>query len=137
MDDMAVVIMEKDPKTGLLSRELGSYHINYDLNLIDKIFVTFENGEKIVNEYLTTPGEFKDWEFNAIYDTYDMEIYGDTILSMEEDDESYNPTWLVRFDFLEDDVAMESKLNEILRMHSEELKNVLEKIKGMEEEYRV
>lgn len=135
MDEMAVVIMEKDMKTGFLSKELGSYSINYDVNLISRIFVTADEEKRVVNMYLTTPGDFEDWEFNAIYDTYDTGLYGNNILSIEEDEDSYNPTWLVKFDFIENDRAMEAKLNEILKIHSDELKRVLEQIKGMKEEY--
>lgn len=137
MDKMAVLIMEKDIQTGYLDKELGSYTIEYDVNLIERIFAVKEGEDRVVNMYMAVPGEFEDWEFNAILDNYNLELYEGKALSIEEDEESYNPAWLVKIKFEENDSVMEDKLNEILEVHSREIERVLEAIKGLEEEYRV
>jgi hypothetical protein len=136
MGDMSVIIMEKDRETGFLSKELGSYGIRTDMDMIDRVFAVPGDGKSIVNLYITVPGEFEDWEFNAILDNYNAELYEGKVESIEEDEDSYNPTWLVKFEFLENDDAMEARLNEILEIHDTEVKRVLEAIKGMEDDYR-
>jgi len=136
MDKMAVVIMEKDAKTGFLERELGSYSVEHDMNHIDRIFAVRESEDIITNIYLTLPGDFEDWEFNAILDNYGVELYEDKILSIEEDEESYNPTWHLKFKYQGNDSDIENKLNEILDIHSKEINRVLGIIKELESEYK-
>lgn len=136
MEKTSIVLMEKDPETGFLSKELGTYAMDFDLSLIDRAFVTNENGQSIVNLYVTVPGDFKDWEFNAILDNYDTGLYDGKALSIEEDEESYNPAWLIKFDFLEDDDALEKKLNELMKIHSDEIERVIKAIKNLEDEYK-
>lgn len=136
MEDMALVIMEKEKETGFLGRELGSYSLKADMSYIEKVFAYNEDGKMIVNLYLTVPGEFEDWEFNAILDNYNLKLYDEKVISIDEDEDSYNPGWIVKFPFLENDDAMEEKINEILQIHSEEANRVLEEIKGLEDEYR-
>lgn len=135
MEEMSIVIMEKDPENGYLVKELGSYSIESDIDLIDKIFVIPEDGRRIVNIYLTLQGDYEDWEFNAILDNYDTSLYESGILSIEEDEDSYNPTWLVKFEFIEDHESMEEKLDEIMEIHLKESRRVLDTIKDMESEY--
>lgn len=136
MGKMALLIMEKNSETGFLEKELGSYSIEYDADLVEKVFALQDGGEMVVHLYVTVPGEFEDWEYNAIMDNYDGELYGEEVISLEEDEESYNPTWLVKLKFEEEDNAMERKLNRILKIHGEEVKRVLGLLKDLEEEYK-
>jgi hypothetical protein len=135
MDDLSLVIMEKEEMTGYLSQELGSYHIEVDAELIDRVFAVNEDGSKVVHMYITTPGDFKDWEYNAILDNYEMELYEGIVLSIEEDEDSYNPGWHVRFNFDDNDDLMEEKLNSILKIHSGEVQRVLSGLGSMEDIY--
>ena len=136
MENLSVIIMEKDVETGFLNRELGSYSIQYDITLIDRIFASSDNSNLVINMYVTVQGDFQDWQFNAILDNYNMELYDEKILSISEDEDSYNPTWLIKLNFEQNDDAMERKLNEILTIHSTELQRVIEEIKDMENEYK-
>ncbi len=135
MDKLSVVVMEKDAQTGLLDKELGSYSIEYNIDYIDKVFAVIEEGREIVHLYITIPGEFEDWEFNAILDNYDTSLYDDLILSIEEDQDNHNPGWILKVEFIEDDDKMEERLNEILKIHDAEAARVTEAIKGMKDEY--
>ncbi|KPU42282.1 hypothetical protein OXPF_40670 [Oxobacter pfennigii] len=136
MDKTAVVIMEKNKDTGFLEKELGSYSVNHDMNHIDKIYAMEEDGEIIVNLHLTVAGDFEDWEFNAILDNYALELYDNVAVSIEEDEEGYNPTWHLKFKFEANDSDVERKLNGIMDIHDRELKRVLEAIKDLESEYK-
>ncbi|MDI6619631.1 MAG: hypothetical protein QME45_13415 [Clostridiales bacterium] len=135
MDKLSVVVMEKDAQTGLLDKELGSYSIEYNIDYIDKVFAVIEEGREIVHLYLTIPGEFEDWEFNAILDNYDTSLYDGLILSIEEDQDNHNPGWILKVEFIEDDDKMEERLNNILKIHDAEAARVTEEIKGMKDEY--
>lgn len=135
MGDMSVLIMEKDKDTGYLSREIGSYKIEEGIELIERVFAVNDNGSSTIYLYVTVPGDFLDWEFNAILDVYNYELYDNLVDSIEEDEDSYNPTWLIKFKLIENDDAMEDKLNEILKIHAGEIKRVLEAIKNLESEY--
>jgi len=136
MENMAVLIMEKDKDTGILSNEVGSYNLKYDINLIDRIFAVKQVESLVINMYITVQGDFKDWEFNAILDNYDAKLYEGKVISVDEDEEGYNPTWIVKFNFLENDNALEEKINEVLEIHSGEIERVLKEIKGLESEYK-
>lgn len=135
MDKLSVVVMEKDAQTGLLDKELGSYSIEYNIDYINKVFAVIEEGREIVHLYLTIPGEFEDWEFNAILDNYDTSLYDGLILSIEEDQDNHNPGWILKVEFIEDDDKMEERLNNILKIHDAEAARVTEEIKGMKDEY--
>lgn len=136
MGSTSVIIMEKDAQTGYLERELGSYTVEYDTNIIDRVYAVTEDGIRTVNLYLTVPGEFEDWEFNAILDNYGVELFEGKVLSVEEDEESHNPSWLIKFEFSENHNAVVEKLNEIFNIHEEEITRVLELIKTLEEDYK-
>lgn len=136
MEEMALVIMEKDPETGYLSKELGTYSINYNIDMVSSIFVSLQDGKRVVNMSVTIPGEFEDWEYNAIMDNYNHELFENIVISIKEDEESYNPAWVMVFDFMDNDDAMEKKLNDILAVHSAEAERVIAAAKELESEYR-
>lgn len=136
MANDAILIMEKNSETGILEKEIGSYSLRHDIKYLNKAFVMEENGQKSVFLYLTVPGEFEDWEYNAILDSYDTEIFNEKVLSFEEDEDSYNPGWIAKISFIEDDDIIEGKLNEILELHFNETVKTLELIKGLESEYK-
>jgi hypothetical protein len=136
MEYTSLLIMEREKDTGFLGRELGSYEVKFDTNLVDRVFAEKEDDNLVVHMYITAPGEYKDWEYNAILDNYNLDLYEGKVMSIEENEDSYNPVWLVKFEFLEDDNSCEGKINEVLEIHDAELKRVLEEIKGLEEEYK-
>lgn len=136
MEDISLVIMEKEKDTGFLGKELGSYEIKYDIRYINRVYAEREGEDLYISLYLTVPGEFEDWEYNAILDNYNTGIYEGKVLHAEEDEDSYNPGWLIKFLFLDDDVDMEKRINGLLGIHVSEVERVLSKLKNLEDEYR-
>lgn len=128
MEDMALVIMEKEAETDFLSRELGSYTLNGDIGFIERAFASVEDGKMTVYLYLTMPGEFDDREFNAILDGYNPELYHGIVSSISEDEDNYNPGWILKFPFIENDDDMERKLNKILQIHIGEVGRIAAKM---------
>lgn len=135
MEETYLVLMLKDKKTGFLEKELNAYKITENEDLIVNIFASEEEEGLIVHLKITTDRDCLDWEFDAIYDYYDNEIFGDMILSFSEDEEVYNPTFLITFKYIEDDMLMTEFIQKILNMHKNELLDVYKVIAEKEEEY--
>ncbi len=137
MDETLIVIMEKNMETGFLEKELGSYAVPDELQVY--IYNTYaelqEDGTYVVYMKLTCPNEVEDWEYSAIYDYYDTETLSPFVSSITEDEDNYNPTWIISFDFSEDISVMEIKIAEILSAHKAELDSVFEAIADKKDEY--
>ena len=134
MDETVIVIMLKDAETGFLEKELGAYSLPENSGLIFNVYA--EGEENTVVLRLTCDKELQDWEYDAVYDYYDPETVGSLVDSIEEEDGHFDPVWVVRFPFAEEQEVMEEKLADILQAHQEELLSVYEAIKDKEDDYR-
>lgn len=132
METVSVLLMEKNKETGYLERELGSYTISDNGNLIDSIYMVHENEKDIVHLKLTTERDVEDWEFSEILDYYDEDVLKDVVLSFEEVDDTHNPTWEVTFEFIESQNKMQDKLQDILNKHKKELDEIYHEIQKEE-----
>ncbi len=135
MEETVIVIMLKDGETGFLEKELGSYNLSENSELIFNIYAEGD-GEKTVVLRLTCERELQDWEYDAVYDYYDTETVGALADTVEEEDGHYDPVWVVCFPLVEEQEAMEQKLSDILEAHKTELLSVYEAIKDKEDDYR-
>lgn len=136
MEDTSIVLMVKNIKTGFLEKEIGSYKIEENENLIVSAFVLECKGNYEVHLKISIDKEIEDWEFNAIYDYYDNESIKELVTSINEVENCYNPTWEVTFAFINSSVDMEEKIKTILACHKKELLDTYEVIKDKEKEYR-
>lgn len=132
MDFSAVVLMEREKETNFLVKELGSYEVHEGAEYITKLFY---DGEK-VNLYFDTNKEVEDWEFSAIYDLFDEEAFKGVVSSIDIYDEEYNPTWILTFEYVDDHVAFQEKLNDICGIIEDTMEKVFKDIEGKEEEYK-
>jgi len=136
MDETVIVIMLKDKETGFLDKELGSYKIESNENMIYNTFASEkEDGTYEVTMKLTCDRDVEDWEFEAIYDYYDSETLMPAVTSIIEEEDCFNPTWSVTFDFIENVEEMENKISEVLALHVQELNSVYEAIADKKDEY--
>ncbi len=135
MEDTVIVIMLKDKETGFFEKELGCYKIDKNDEFIYNTFAYEENDGFKVLMKLTCDREVSDWEFDAIFDYYDTETLLPFVTSIKEEEDCYNPTWNVTFDFLDNIEAMEEKISGILNVHANELKTVYEAIADKKDEY--
>lgn len=135
MEETVIVIMLKDAETGFLEKELGSYSLPESGEWIFNIYVEEDAAQTVVLR-LSCDRELQDWEYDAVYDYYDMESVGALVESIAEEDGHYDPVWIVRFPFLPEQAAMEEKLGAILNVHREEMLSVYEAIKDKEDDYR-
>ena len=127
--------MEKDRITGFLHREIGSYTIENNGELIESIYLYDEDDKARVNLRLTVERDVEDWEFSAIFEEYDMSDLEQHINTFIELDEFFNPVWEVTFDFIENQNAMERILDTIMSLHKQELDRVYGEIEGKKSLY--
>ena len=135
MEPFRIIVMEKDIETGILEREITSYDIEKNGEIIGGIYAEkAAEGYDIVMK-LTTDKDLDDWEFAAVFDYYDMSAIEEKAKSVEEDDSYFNPVWTVRLDMDEDDEKMEQYIRDIVNAHIEQLQRVYEEIMDKKEDY--
>ena len=132
MEFSSLVLMERDKNTNLFVRELGSYEVNEGAKYITKMFY---DGEKI-NVFFDTEKDVEEWEYTAAYDLIDENIFISKGFSIEDIDDEYNPTWLVKFNFLEEHSDMQERINELCRLIDEEMERIFKEMQEKEEEYK-
>ena len=136
MEDTVIVIMLKDIKTGFLDKELASYTISENENLIYNTYaVEKEDGTIEVFMRLTCDRELSDWEYEAVFDYYDDETIKPFVASIKENDDFFNPCWDITFDFSDNTTEMEEKIQKLLTLHKQELPSVYEAIADKKDEY--
>lgn len=132
LDFSSLVLMERNKETNHFVREMGSYKVNDGAAFVTKFFY---DGEK-VSMVFDTGKDVEEWEYSAIFDLFNTEAFEQSRFIIEEMTDEYNPTWILKFDYIEEHNDMEDKINEACSLIEEELENVFEAIKGKEEEYK-
>ena len=135
MEETVIVIMLKDEETGFLEKELGCYKLEENQNFIYNTYALKNDDGYSVFMKITTDREVEDWEFDAIYDYYDTETLKPYVTSKNEDDDCYKPTWVISFDFIDNEEEMEQKISNLLSLHKKELYSVYEAIEDKKDEY--
>lgn len=132
MEFSSLVLMEKDKETNFIVKELGSYEVGDGAEYITKMFF---DGDK-VNVYFDTKKDVEDWEYSAIFDLFNENEFVQNEYSIEQVDDEYNPTWLVKLDFISDHVTMADRLNDLCGLIEASITKAFEDIKGKQEEYQ-
>lgn len=132
MDFSSLVLIEKEQGTGLIKKELGSYVVNSGAVYVKKLYCIGEE----VNLYFDTNKDVEDWEFNAIFDYFNTEEFEKSGYTIEECEDEYNPTWMVKFKYEDDYAKMKEIINDICAIIEECMNKALEDIKELEDEYR-
>lgn len=128
----SLVLMEKDMKNNHLIREIGSFEVPDGAAYVTKFYY---DGEK-VNMFFDTNKDVEEWEFYAIYDLFDGSAFEENGFILEEAEDEYNPTWVIKFDYIEEHNEMEKKIQLACEIIEEEMEKVFEAIKDKEEEYK-
>jgi len=119
-----LILMMKEKETGFFVNTIGSYEIHEYMEYIDKIYAV-QDGDVYIYLTLTTQEIEEDWEYSGIFDLYNDEVFSDRICEFEELPEDYNPKWVLKIKYSNDDKKTEELLNEILNIHVAELKRIL------------
>ncbi len=129
-----LVIMLKDKETGFLEKELSSITLNKNEDYIINLFAADEEDGRKLHIRLSTGRDVADWEYEAIFDYYDKECFGENVTVIDIDDD-YNPAWEVIIDYNDDIPALEQRVVELLEKHAGEMTDVFDTISDKEEEY--
>ena len=132
MDFSSLVLMEKDKETGFIKKELGSFQVNEGALFVKKLFVL----DEIVNMYFDTNKNVEEWEYSAVYDLFNSDVFIESGYEIEEDLEEYNPTYIIKFKYEDDYDVMKKKIQEVVAIIDSEMNLVFEAIKGKETEYQ-
>lgn len=132
MDFSSLVLMEKDKDTGFITKELGSFQVSEGALFVKKLFVL--NGE--VNLLFDTNKDVEEWEYSAIYDVFDMDLFENEGFGIEEVEDEYNPTFLINFKYKDDHEYIEEKLALSIELIEEAMEKAFNNIEGKEEEYQ-
>lgn len=128
-----IVIMKKNSNTGFLEKELASLKLKENEEYILNLFVLEENEKEKFHIRLTTERNLYDWEYAAVFDYYDTDIFKEYDVS--EIDGDYNPVWEIVMDYEKDIDIMTEKISEILKKHKQELDDVYKMIRDKKDEY--
>lgn len=132
MDFSSLVLMEKDKETGFVTKELGSFEVEEGALYVVKLYVI----DNVVNLYFDTNKDVEEWEYSAIFDLFNQEAFVEAGFEIKEDEEEYNPTYILKMPYIDDYSQMKESLNKALSIIKAEMENVFEAIKGKEEEYK-
>jgi len=132
MDFSSLVLMEKDKETGFITKELGSFEVNDGAKYVKKLFVL----DGIVNLYFDTNKDVEEWEYSAVYDLFNIDRFIQEGFEIENDEEEYNPTFILKVSYKEEREKMKEILDKAVLIIEEEMDNVFVAIEGKEEEYK-
>lgn len=132
MDFSSLVIMEKDRETGYIKKELGSFEVTEGAVYVTKLYEI----DGIVYLYFDTHKDVEEWEYSAIYDLFNTEVFQESGFKISEDDEEYNPTYILEMPYKEEHSEMKELLDKAVELIEQEMHNVFNAIQGKEEEYR-
>ena len=131
MEFSSLVLMEREKDTNFFVRELGSYQVDEGAEYITKLYY---DGE-VINLYFDTKDDVEEWQYSAIFDLFNVEAFSNKGYSIEDVDDEYNPTWLVKFGYSEEHSDVEDALKELCNLIKDEMENAFKNIEGKEEEY--
>ena len=132
MDFSSLVLMEKDKETGFITKELGSFEVNEGALYVRKLFVI----DNIVNLYFDTNKDVEEWEYSAIYDLFNKDVFIENGFEIDEDLDEYNPTFILKFKYSDEYIDMKEMIDKAVNLISKEMNNVFKNIERKEEEYK-
>lgn len=123
--------MEKDKETGFVVKEIGSYNVSEGAEYIksfyvldDKVYIKFDTNKDV-----------EEWEYSAIYDVFNMNLFEEEGFEIEEVEDEYNPTYLVKFKYEDNREYISEKLALCIDLIEEAMEKAFSDIEGKEEEY--
>ncbi|OPJ58998.1 DUF6762 family protein [Clostridium oryzae] len=132
MDFSSIVIMERDESSKQLTRELGSYEIEDGGEYISRAYC--ENN--VIYIYFSTGRDVEDWEYTALCEEFDEDLFESSGYEVGFDEDEFNPTWIFKFQFSEDHNEVEGKICELCIKFKEEIERSLSYIEDKDNDYK-
>ena len=132
MDYSSLILMERDNETGFVSKEVGSFQVSEGAEFVKNFYVIGDT----VYFIFDTKEDVEEWQYSAIYDLFDYELFKGEGLDIEDIEDEYNPTFLVKFEYKDDYDYLKEKLDLCIELVEESMEKVFKDIEGKEEEYK-
>lgn len=132
MDFSSLVLMERENETGFVKKELGSYKVSEGALFIKKLYMI----DGVVNVFFDTNKDVEEWEYSAIYDLFNVDCFKEKGYEIIEELEEYNPSFILKFDYVDDHNVMQEKISEVVDLIDQSMNKVFKDIEGKEEEYK-
>ena len=132
MDYSSLILMERDNETGFVSKEVGSFQVSEGAEFVKNFYVKGDT----VYFIFDTKEDVEEWQYSAIYDLFDYELFKGEGLDIEDLEDEYNPTFLVKFEYMDDYDYLKEKLDLCRELVEESMEKVFKDIEGKEEEYK-
>lgn len=132
MDYSSLILMERDNETGFVTKELGSFKVSEGAEHIKGFYV---KGDTVYIKFDTNK-DVEEWEYSAIYDVFDMNLFESEGFKIEEVEDEYNPTFLINFEYKDDHDYINDKLSLAIELIEEAMEKAFSDIKGIEDEYK-
>lgn len=132
MDYSSLILMEKDNETGFVTKELGIFNVSEGAEYIKGFYV---QGDTVYIKFDTNK-DVQEWEYSAIYDMFNLELFEEEGFKIEEVEDEYNPTYLVSFKYEDKHEYISEKLSLCIELIEETMEKAFNDIEGKEEEYK-
>lgn len=132
MDYSSLILMERDNETGFVTKELGSFKVSEGAEHIKGFYV---KGDTVYIKFDTNK-DVEEWEYSAIYDVFDMNLFENEGFKIEEVEDEYNPTFLINFEYKDDHDYINDKLSLAIELIEEAMEKAFIDIQGIEDEYK-
>ena len=131
MDFSSLILMQRDEETGFITKELGSYQVSMEAEYVKGFYV---KGDTVYLKFDTNK-DVEEWEYSAIYDVFNMNLFEEEGFEIEEVEDEYNPTYLVKFKYEDNREYISEKLALCIDLIEEAMEKAFSDIEGKEEEY--
>ncbi|MDF2532314.1 MAG: hypothetical protein K0Q65_1895 [Clostridia bacterium] len=135
MDNYNVlVLMKRDKESNMLTDTIDSFTLREGMELIEGAYF-MEEEEPFVYLTLTTK-DVEDWQYYGIYDLYNEELFEGLVEEILDGSGEFNPRWIFKFRYFDNRIEMEDNINQLIRLHNEELQRILPIIEENKEKYQ-
>lgn len=131
MDFSSLILMERDSETGFVTKEIGSFQVSEGAVYVKKFYI---KGEKIYLIFDTNK-DVEEWEYSAVYDMFNYGVFEEEGFEIEDVEDEYNPTFLVKFKYVDDYDYIRERLEHCIDIIVESMEKVFSDIEGKKEEY--
>ena len=132
MDYSSLILMERDNETGFVSKEVGSFQVSEGAEFVKNFYVKGDT----VYFIFDTKEDVEEWQYSAIYDLFDYELFKGEGLDIEDIEDEYNPTVLLKFEYKDDYDYLKEKLDIWIELVGEWMGKVFKDSGGKGEEYK-
>ncbi|MCL2617812.1 MAG: hypothetical protein FWD98_02040 [Defluviitaleaceae bacterium] len=140
-EEAQLVIMLRNSATGFLETEYAAMplaEIGETEALLVNVFAAQGEGGVNIHMKVSTPEDVANWQYNAIYDYYDTEVFARDAASVLEVEDVVNPTWEIVFAWADAErggAELARKVRAMLEIHRAELDDTLRVIADKEGDY--